>query len=189
MIFQNGSDLFVWRRPDPVVLSLVCRFWHAIVTGCPNLWTSIVFEQSKGFNSALERTLTRAGTASISLDFCVRAKLYPHDEERILRLFSRCRELWITIQNEGHYTFASSITMPYLEHIKLEIDEDTHIEPLLDSIEKMSPLLRSLSISGSFPINLARGGSLLRRITRCDLTWIVNDEISLQGLQNLEELM
>jgi F-box-like len=190
IIFQNGGDLFAWRRPDPVVLSLVCRFWHAIVTGCPNLWTNIVFEQSKGFNSALERTLARAGTASISLKFCVSIKLYPHDEERILRLFSRCHELWITIRNETHYTFPSSITMPYLEHIKLAINKGTHthVDPLLDSIEKRSPRLRLLSISGFFPTNLARHRSLLRRIARCDLTWITNDEISPQGFENLEEL-
>ena len=196
MIFQNCCGSLYLRRSDPVLLSLVCRFWHAIITACPALWATIRFERSGdpshyaiGDWSNLERRLTRAGTATISLEFYLSAKLYTHDEEeRVLRLFSRCRELRITIDNVDGYTFASSITLPYLEHIALNIANGAHIEPLLDSIERRSPLLRSLSISGLSLTNLSRHESLLRRIVCLNIYCIENDHISFQGFQNLEEL-
>jgi hypothetical protein len=199
-IFQNYCGF----EYGPVSLTLVCRFWHAIVTACPTLWATITFERYEQHDGAyrhkerpiycrnwpnLERALTRAGTATLSLAFRINAELYLHDEEeRVLRLFGRCRDLRITLLNMDAYTFASSITMPHLEHLALHIDKDAQIEPLLDSIERRSPLLRSLSIIGSFPTNLGRHVSLLRRIVRLNLPLIENNHIHLQGLQNLEEL-
>jgi hypothetical protein len=198
VIFQNYCGL----EYGPVSLTLVCHFWQAIVIACPALWSSIIFERSvypghlsersgpikcRGWSS-LERAVTRAGDATLSLVFHLSNKQYSHDEEdRVLRLFSRCRFLHITLEVAG-YTFASSITMPYLEHLVLNIDEHTQIEPLLHSVQQRSPLLRSLSISGFAPANLPRHKSLLRRIVHLDLLFIGNGNISFQGLQNLEEL-
>jgi hypothetical protein len=204
MIFQNSCDPLYWPRSDPVLLSLVCRFWHAIVTACPALWTSIIFDRTEGATyvsatcghrlrcrdwSTLERTLTRAGTATLSLAFHLSTKLYPNDEEkRVQRLFCRCSSLCITLENVDGYTFASSITMPHLEHLTLHIDKNANIESFLDTIERRSPLFRSLSIIGFIPTNLARHESLLRRIVRFNLSCVENDNIPFQGLQNLEEL-
>ena len=197
-IFQNYCGL----EYGPVSLSLVCRFWHAIVTPCPALWSSIVFERTgyPGSHSGrsdpircrdwshLERAVTRAGDATLSLVFHLSAALYPYDEEeRVVRLFSRCHDLRITLERVGRYTFASSITMPHLEHIVLNIDGDAHLEPLLCSLER-SPLLKSLSFSGFIPTKLAQHRFLLRRIVHLDLCFIGNDDISFQGLNNLEEL-
>jgi F-box-like len=203
IIFQNSCDLLYWPRSDPVLLSLVCRFWHAIVTACSVLWTSIIFDRAERATyvsatcehrlrcrdwSNLDRTLTHAGTANINLGFHLTTKFYPNDEEeRVQRLFGRCSSLSITLEND-EYTFATSITMPHLEHLTLHIDENAHIESLLDSIEKRSPLFRSLSIIGFIPTDLARHKSLLRRIVRFDLSCVENDNIPFQGLQNLEEL-
>jgi hypothetical protein len=199
-IFQNFCG-FVDR---PISLSLVCHLWHAIVTACPDLWTSIVFERSKGTHSiyrtrgrpilcrswsSLERTLTRTGTGTLSLSFHLGTILCPHDEEeRALRLFGRCHDLRIRLYAMDRYTFASSITMPHLEHIELHIEKEVHIEPLLDSIERKSPRLRSLRILGFFPTDLAQHRSLLRRIVHLGLIFIGNCDISFQGLQNVEEL-
>jgi hypothetical protein len=200
VIFQNYCGFLY----GPVSLSLVCHFWHEIVAACPVLWTFIIFDRSKGLKlvsgmnespiwcrnwSDLERTITRAGTATFSLVFYLNAKVYLRDEEeRVLRLFGGCRDLRIVLENVDGYTFASSITMPHLEHIKLDIDQHIHIEPLLDSIERRSPLFRSLSISGFFPANLARRESLLKRIVHLNLIKIKNENMSFQRLQNLEEL-
>ena len=199
-IFQNYCG-FIY---GPVSLSLVCRFWHTIVTACPDLWTFIIFDRSKGPKllsgidespiwcrnwSDVERALSRAGTATLSLVFRLSTKLYPQDEkERILQLFGRCRYLHITLENVDEYTFASSITMPHLEHLVLDIDKKAHTEPLLDSIDGGSPLLRSLCISSFVPVNLERHDLLLRRITHLELLFIENYSISFRGLQNLENL-
>jgi hypothetical protein len=192
------------RLYGPVSLALVCRFWHAIVTACPDLWTSIIFERSFKSSSHyaitdhairckdwsnLERALTRAGTATLSLAFYSGTRFYPRDEEeRVLRLFPRCHELCICLTDADRYTFASSLTMPHLEKIELDIDENARIEPLLDSIEKSGPRFRSLSVIGFFPANLARHESLLRRVVHLSLILIKNGDISFQGLQNVEEL-
>jgi hypothetical protein len=204
MVFQNYCALQYGAVYGPVSLTLVCRFWHAIVTACPVLWTAIEFKQcirhycSYGINerpiscrnwSNLERALTRTGTATLTLAFHLCDTLYYYnEEERVRRLLDRCRDLHIIWSNVDGFTFASSISMPHLEHIELDIDEHTHIEPFIDSIERRSPLLRSLSISGVFPTNLAQHKSLLRRIVHLYLYGTGFDDIFFQRLQNLEEL-
>jgi hypothetical protein len=206
MIFQGCCDFHgSYPKSDPILLSLVCRFWHAIVTACPALWTTITFNRCKGCErfkgkehpifcrdwSDLECALSRTGTtATLSLRFRINAELSPQDnEERLMRLFGRCRDLVICLWNaDGSYTFASPLTMPHLELLLLYIDGNSHIEPLLDSIERSSPLFRSLSISGPISTKLAEHVSLLRRIVRLDFSCDENDDIPFQGLQNLEEL-
>jgi hypothetical protein len=190
---------------SPVSLSLVCRLWHAIVTANPALWAAILFVRYTkddvlyGNNdrpiwckdwSDLEHALTRAGTATISLGFALGRNLYPNnEEERVLRLFGRCRDLGIRLEKADEYTFASSIIMPHLEYLELDIHGNARIELLLDSIEISSPLLSSLSIFGSFPANLAQREPLLRRVVQLHLLSPPDDSISFfRGLQNLEEL-
>jgi hypothetical protein len=185
---------------------LVCRLWHRIVTACPALWTFVVFQRCKehqyscGTNercigygnwSDLERALTRAETATLSLAFhlCGRFHSQKDEEEYVLRLFARCRDLRLSSENVVGYTFASSIIMPHLEHLELDLDQNAHIDSLLDSIEISSPLLSSLLIFGSFPPNLAQREPLLRRLVQLELLSPPDDSASFfRGLQNLEEL-
>ena len=121
--------------------------------------------------SHLERAVTRAGDATLSLVFHLSAALYPHDE-RVQQLFSCCRDLHITLENVRRYTFTSSITMPHLGHFVLNTDGDAHLEPLICSIERRSPLLTSHSFSGFVPTTLARHQFLLRWVVRLDLLFI-----------------
>jgi hypothetical protein len=87
------------------------------------------------------------------------------------------------------YTFASSIIMPHLEHLELDLDQNAQIDSLLGSIEGSSPLLSSLCIFGNFPANLAERETLLRRLVQLDLLSPPEDSASFfRGLQNLEEL-
>jgi hypothetical protein len=189
----------------PVSLSLVCRLWHAIVTANPDLWATIQFARyarhggiyrnyeytisCKNWTN-LENALARAGTAMLSLGFYLGRNLYSNeDEERVSRLFGRCRELGIGLERVDEYTFASSIIMPHLEYLELNIDKTAHLESLLDSIEISSPLLSSLCIGGSFPANLAQREPLLRRLVQLDLFSPPDDSVSFfHGLQNLQEL-
>jgi hypothetical protein len=190
---------------SPVSLSLVCRLWHAIVTANPALWAAILFVRYTkddvlyGNNdrpiwckdwSDLEHALTRAGTAMLSLGFYLGRNLYSNDEEeRVLRLFGRCRDLGITLESVNEYTFSSSIIMPHLECLVLDIDKTARIESLLDSIESGSPLLSTLCILGSFPANLAQREPLLRRLVLLYLLCPPDDSVSFfRGLQNLEVL-
>jgi hypothetical protein len=140
--------------------------------------------------SNLEHALTRAGTAMLTLAFYLGRNLYSNDEEeQVLRLFARCRVLGITLEKADEYTFASSIIMPHLEHLELDLDGNAHIEVLLDSIEISSPLLSSLLIPGSFPANLAQREPLLRRLVLLHLLSPPDDSVSFfRGLQNLEVL-
>jgi F-box-like len=200
LIFENHCVPQTGVMYGPISLTLVCRLWHAIVTACPALWTAIEFKPCKQLYhrnraisysnwSDLEPALKRAGTATLTVKFHACHTLYSHgDGERILRLFDRCRELHISLDGVARFTSASSIIMPHLEHLGLDIDMDVHIEPLLRSIEKGSPLLRSLTIHSFVPTNLARHQSLLRRIVCLNLYSTDLDDTLFQKLQNLEEL-
>jgi hypothetical protein len=206
MIFQNYCGPRYNNRYGLISLTLVCRFWHAIITACPALRTDISFQRSSEPSpayalrelsipcknwSSLERALTSAGTATITLVFCLSGKLYSHDEEeRLLRLFGRCRSLGLVLDTVDQYTLPSSIIVPHLELLVLEINKNAHIEPLLHSIETSSLLLRSLAIGDVFPASLAQRESLLRRLVRLSLHSPPDDNISFFcGLANLEELM
>jgi hypothetical protein len=186
-------------------LNLVCRYWHEVVTACPALWTSIVIGQEKGLKcdsgryerpisyrnwSSLESTLTRAGAATLSLTFQLSESLFGGDNDKhVIRLFPRCHDLRIISKNVSRNTFTRRITMPHLEHVLLDLDENARIEPLLDAIEKGSPLLRSLSICSYFPANMAQREALLRRLVHLYLCSIPEDNISFfRGLENLEHL-
>jgi hypothetical protein len=189
---------------DPVSLSLVCRFWHAVVAACPTLWADIIFDPCKGIKlisenerqrlcrnwSDLERALTRAGTATITLGICLINRLHSHDDkERLLRLFSRCRNLGLGLDTVNQYTLPTSIILPHLESLTLYVNRNAHIEPLLDSIESNSPLLWSLFIHGDFPANLTERESLLRQLVQLHLNSPPEDSVSFfRGLQNLEQL-
>jgi hypothetical protein len=190
-------------------LTLVCRFWHAIVNACPALWTSISFQRSskppntygyKGLAIAcknwsnLERALTRAETATLTLGFYLGGELNSNEEEeeeeRVRRLFGCCRSLSIILDTVDQFTLPVPIIVPHLEFLMLRINENAHIEPLLDSIESSSPLLRSLFIRGCFPANLAQCEHLLRRLVKLDMCTSLNGNTSFfPALQNLEKLV
>jgi hypothetical protein len=207
MIFQNCCGLRRDNRYGLVSLTLVCRFWHAIVNACPALWTSISFQRSSkppntyGFKglaiacknrSNLEHALTRAGTTTLTLGFYLGGELNSNDEEeeRVRRLFGRCRNLSIALETVDQFTLPGSIIVPHLENLMLRINENAHIEPLLDSIESSSPLLRSLFIRDCFPANLAQREHLLGRLVKLDMRTSLNGDISFfSALQNLEELV
>jgi hypothetical protein len=126
----------------------------------------------------------------LRLGFYLCGNLYSNDdEEQILRLFGRCCQLCIGLERADEYTFASSITMPHLEGLILDIDKTARIESLLDSIESGSLLLSTLCIFGSFPANLAQHEPLLRRLVLLYLLSPPDDSVSFfRGLQNLERL-
>jgi len=80
--------------------------------------------------------------------------------------------------------------MPHLEDLMLTIGGRVLIDPLLDSIERGSPLVKSLRFFCNFPDGLAQRGRLLNRLVYLEMTLPPDDNMSFfRGLQNLEELV
>jgi hypothetical protein len=201
VIFQSycGLSGFIY---SPIVLALVCHLWHGVVTACPTLWGTTIFDLSTISYSKpvinyryiryadwfhLDRIFAHAGATSLNVKCQIMGNLHSRDEELILRLFPSCRNLYITVCGSNQSRPAPSIIMPHLEHITITNWGHSSVEPLLDSIERGSPLLSSLIFASFFP-NLARHEPLMRRLVHLTLYFKQNSTISLRELHNLEEL-